>query len=143
MSNTVGVGLPVNGHAGVSVVRFGPRLRQLRHARGKSLAVIAGLAGISQSYLSLVELGVRPVHRLPVIARLAWALEVPPKELLLAALDDYLAHGEWAHGEDVRPAEGTAWTRAGRCRGLPGVVPGAFGQHTADGPRTGLDTRPS
>jgi Helix-turn-helix domain len=35
----------------------GARLREIRKARGKSLTVIAGLAGISESYLSLLETG--------------------------------------------------------------------------------------
>jgi transcriptional regulator with XRE-family HTH domain len=90
----VGVGRLVDGRAGVPVARFGRRLRRLRHTRRKSLTVIAGLAGISPSYLSFIETGLRSVYRLPVIVRLAVALEVPPRELVLAALEDYLAHGE-------------------------------------------------
>lgn len=34
---------------------IGRRLRQIRNARGKSLVVIAGLAGISKSHLSRIE----------------------------------------------------------------------------------------
>lgn len=56
-------------------------LRQIRHARGKSLAVIAGLAGISPGYLSMLESGKRTLDRRSLIVRLAEALEVSPTEL--------------------------------------------------------------
>lgn len=111
----------VDGRAGVPVVRFGRRLRRLRHARGKSLAVIAGLAGISQAYLSCVELGIRSAYRLPLIVRLAAALEVSPRELVLLALGDYLAYGEGARSAE---AGRTARTRTGRCLACPVSFPG-------------------
>lgn len=60
---------------------IGRRLRQIRHARGKSLAVIAGLAGISTSYLSMIERGERAVDRRSLIVALANALEVAPTEI--------------------------------------------------------------
>jgi hypothetical protein len=86
-----------------------------------SLDVIAGLAGISRTYLGKVELGVRSGYRQPVIARPAMALEVPPTEPILLALEDYLAHGE-----DREPGEGdcTPVGRAGRCRMCPVSLPG-------------------
>jgi transcriptional regulator with XRE-family HTH domain len=82
------------------------------------------LAGISKAYLSCVELGVRPALRLPVLARLAVALEVPPRDLVLLALEDYLAYGE-----DPRPAEvanSADAGRAGRCRACPVSLPGGM-----------------
>lgn len=117
----MGVGRPAG--AGVAVVRFGDRLRRLRLRRGKSAAVIAGLAGMSQPHLSMMENGVRSAYRLPVLARLAWALDVSPRELVLAALEDYLVHG------DVEPTgEGdNADARGeptGRCRACPVALPG-------------------
>lgn len=60
---------------------IGHRLRQIRHARGKSLAVIAGLAGISTSYLSRLESGARALDRRSLIVDLANALEVAPSEI--------------------------------------------------------------
>ncbi|SEP74448.1 Transcriptional regulator, contains XRE-family HTH domain [Lentzea xinjiangensis] len=60
---------------------IGHRLRQIRHARRKSLAVIAGLAGISTSYLSRLESGARALDRRSLIAALANALEVAPSEI--------------------------------------------------------------
>jgi len=62
---------------------IGRRLRLLRHARGKSLAVIAGLAGISESYLSMLERGERVLDRRSLIVALANALRVAPSELTL------------------------------------------------------------
>jgi transcriptional regulator with XRE-family HTH domain len=59
----------------------GQRLRRLRASRGKSLAVIAGLAGISTSYLSLLERGERALDRRSLIVALANALEIAPSEI--------------------------------------------------------------
>ncbi|WP_083935868.1 helix-turn-helix domain-containing protein [Saccharomonospora halophila] len=60
---------------------LGQTLRRLRHARGKSLAVVAGLAGISPSYLSRLESGDRALDRRSLIVALADALDVAPSEL--------------------------------------------------------------
>ncbi|WP_084628213.1 helix-turn-helix domain-containing protein [Amycolatopsis nigrescens] len=60
---------------------IGRTLRQIRKARGKSLAVVAGLAGISPGYLSMLESGKRALDRRSLIVRLANALEVAPTEL--------------------------------------------------------------
>lgn len=60
---------------------MGHRLREIRDARGKSLSVIAGLAGISESYLSLLETGKRALNRRSLIVALANALEVSPSDL--------------------------------------------------------------
>ncbi|MGZ3141707.1 helix-turn-helix domain-containing protein [Lentzea chajnantorensis] len=60
---------------------IGRRLRQVRHARRKSLAVVAGLAGISPSYLSRLESGARALDRRSLIVALADALEVAPSEI--------------------------------------------------------------
>lgn len=60
---------------------MGRALRQIRHARGKSLAVVAGLAGISTSYLSRLESGERALDRRSLIIVLANALEVAPSEI--------------------------------------------------------------
>lgn len=60
---------------------IGRRLRQIRHARRKSPAVIAGRAGISVSYLSRLESGERALDRRSLIVALANALEVAPSEI--------------------------------------------------------------
>ena len=60
---------------------IGRKLRQIRQARGKSLAVIAGRAGISTGYLSRLEHGERALDRRSLIVALAEALEVAPTEL--------------------------------------------------------------
>lgn len=59
----------------------GRRLRQIRHARGKSLSAVAGLAGITPSYLSRLESGARALDRRSLIVALATAPEVAPSEL--------------------------------------------------------------
>jgi transcriptional regulator with XRE-family HTH domain len=60
---------------------IGQRLRRVRLARGKSLAVVAGLAGISKQYLSMLETGKRALDSVQLIAALADALEISPTEL--------------------------------------------------------------
>lgn len=65
---------------------IGRTVRQIRHAKRKSLAVIAGRAGISVSYLSRIESGERALDRRSLIIALANALEVAPSELTGAAL---------------------------------------------------------
>jgi transcriptional regulator with XRE-family HTH domain len=60
---------------------IGRRLREIRHWRGKPLRVVAELAGITESYLSLIERGKRPLDRRSLLESLAAALEVAPAEL--------------------------------------------------------------
>jgi len=65
----------------VDDAHMGRRVRQIRHARGKSLAVVAGLAGISKSYLGHIETGERALDRRSVIVAIANALEVAPSDI--------------------------------------------------------------
>lgn len=60
---------------------IGRRLREIRFWRRKSLRVVAGLAGISESYLSRLESGERALDRRSLIVALANALEIAPQEL--------------------------------------------------------------
>ncbi len=60
---------------------MGRRVRQIRTAQGKSLAVVAGLAGISDGHLSRIERGERALDRRSLIIALANALQVAPREL--------------------------------------------------------------
>lgn len=60
---------------------MGRRLRRIRVARGKSLDVVAGLAGISKAYLSMLETGERALDSVKLIVALADALEIAPSEL--------------------------------------------------------------
>ena len=60
---------------------IGRRLRRIRHARGKSLRVIAGLAGVSVGHLSEIENGLTALDRRSLIVALANALEIAPSEL--------------------------------------------------------------
>jgi transcriptional regulator with XRE-family HTH domain len=59
---------------------IGWRLRRIRDDRGKSLQVIAGLAGMSTSTLHRIEHGQRPVTLTEIVA-LANALKIAPSEL--------------------------------------------------------------
>lgn len=60
---------------------IGRRVRQIRYARGKSQAAVAGLAGISTGHLSRIERGERALDSRSLIVALANALEVAPSEL--------------------------------------------------------------
>ncbi|MGH3763947.1 MAG: helix-turn-helix domain-containing protein [Pseudonocardiaceae bacterium] len=61
---------------------IGRRLRQIRKSRGKSLVVIAGLAGMSKSQLDRIERGVVALDKLSEIVALADALQIAPSDLM-------------------------------------------------------------
>ena len=63
-------------------ITIGARLRILRRWRAKSQVELAGLAGLSPSFLSMVETGQRPLDRRSHIAALASALKVPETDLV-------------------------------------------------------------
>ena len=61
---------------------IGRRVRQIRRARGKSLRVVAGLAGMSKSHLDRIERGETALDRHSEIVALAEVLQVAPSELI-------------------------------------------------------------
>ncbi len=71
-----------SAHANIAgLAEISTRLRAARRRRGMTLQVLAGLAGLSQAYLSMVENGKRRLDRYSLIIALADALEIPPCEL--------------------------------------------------------------
>lgn len=60
---------------------IGRRVREIRSWRGVDQQALAGLAGISQSYLSMIERGERAVTKRATLEALANALQVSPTEL--------------------------------------------------------------
>lgn len=102
-----------SGMVAVVALNVGARLHALRLRRGMTLEVLAGLAGVAPSYLSMIENGKRRLDRYSTIISLAAALRVPPAELapgmpdrLLPALDetgrgDAIAPGETAHAKPL------------------------------------------
>ncbi|MFF3554373.1 helix-turn-helix domain-containing protein [Streptomyces tsukubensis] len=60
---------------------IGQRLRAVRRQRGMSLRTLAGLAGLSPGFLSMVENGHRHLDRTGHIVSLAEALQIAPVEL--------------------------------------------------------------
>lgn len=60
---------------------IGRRIREIRVWRGMSLRAVAELAAISESYLSRIERGERPVDRRSLLEAIAMALRVAPSEL--------------------------------------------------------------
>jgi transcriptional regulator with XRE-family HTH domain len=63
-------------------ITIGARLRTLRRWRGKTQVELAGLAGLSPSFVSMVENGQRPLDRRSHIATLASALKVSETDLV-------------------------------------------------------------
>src|SRR5581483_4812284 len=63
-------------------ITIGARLRILRRWRGKTQTELAGLAGLSPSFISMVETGQRPLDRRSHIAALANALKVSEADLV-------------------------------------------------------------
>ncbi|MET0135626.1 MAG: helix-turn-helix transcriptional regulator, partial [Kibdelosporangium sp.] len=61
--------------------QIGRRVREIRLWRGMNLAAVAGLAGLSTSFLSMVERGQRPITKRVHLERLADALRVSPADL--------------------------------------------------------------
>ncbi|MGY3679125.1 helix-turn-helix domain-containing protein [Streptomyces sp. TE33382] len=61
--------------------RIAERLRAARRRRGMSLRNLAGLAGVSVGYLSMVENGHRLLDRSSHITAFAEALQIAPSEL--------------------------------------------------------------
>lgn len=59
---------------GVESAEIGRRARLIRRRRGLSLDVVAGLAGISKGYLSMLETGKRRLERRGLLDALAGAL---------------------------------------------------------------------
>ncbi|MGH3999285.1 MAG: helix-turn-helix domain-containing protein, partial [Pseudonocardiaceae bacterium] len=60
---------------------IGARARMIRRRRGLSLDVVAGLAGITKTYLSMLELGQRGFNRRGLIEDLAEALSCSVADL--------------------------------------------------------------
>jgi transcriptional regulator with XRE-family HTH domain len=65
------------------LIRFGERIRALRHDRGLSQEALADATGLHRTYIGAVERGERNVA-LRNILRIAEALGVAPQELFAA-----------------------------------------------------------
>lgn len=82
---------PTDDAAGLGT-RLGARLRERRRELGRRLVDIADAAGVSTGYLSSIEKG-GSVPSLPVLARLAHALELSLAEMLRTSATERLARG--------------------------------------------------
>jgi hypothetical protein len=77
--------------------RIGERLRSARRQRGMSLRSLAGLAGVSVGYLSMVENGQRLLDRSSLITSFAEALQIAPAELTGQPFAPVDRHASAAH----------------------------------------------
>ena len=97
-------------------VRIGERLRFYRQAKGKTQAVVAGLAGVTEDYLSQIERGLK-TPTLPLVHRFSKILGVRVSELLGESATE---HDERVHPVGLR---GTACAHV-VCRGGGRAGPG-------------------
>ncbi|MCS5719837.1 XRE family transcriptional regulator [Herbiconiux sp. CPCC 205763] len=104
-------------------VAMGGRIRSLRRERALTLVQLAGLVGMSQPFLSLVERGHARLS-LASMARLSAALGVPSGALLATPPSERLTGGgvDVVHAKE-RPAAGhrAVWQLAQLPRGLFGI----------------------
>lgn len=82
---------------------IGAKIAYWRKRRGKNQTTLAGMAGITQPYLSQIESGVRPVGRRATLVALATALDVSVEELT------------------GQPGDPTAPARAGAAAWVPAI----------------------
>jgi transcriptional regulator with XRE-family HTH domain len=82
---------PTDDAAGLGT-RLGTRLRERRRELGRRLVDVAQATGVSTGYLSSIENG-GSVPSLPVLARLAHALELSLAEMLRTSATERLARG--------------------------------------------------
>jgi transcriptional regulator with XRE-family HTH domain len=74
---------------------LGPRLRERRMSLGRTLAEIAAQADVSPGYISAIEKGTS-IPSLPVLARIAHAIELSLAEILRSSNSALLARGRIA-----------------------------------------------
>lgn len=111
--------------------RVGTRIRQRRLELDRTLAEVAASADLSVGYLSSIEKGGK-VPSLPVLARLAHALEMSLAEILRTSASSRLSRGSLTSrlGHERLNAEGSQ-LRIVRLSGKPGSrgkAPLAFGR---------------
>lgn len=98
---------------------IGRRIREIRSWRGTTLRATAELAGLSESHLSRIERGERPVERRSTLEALAAALRVAPSELTGSAPRTADAQGGPAHEGLVRIEAAIDATELGEDPGGP------------------------
>lgn len=76
-------------------------MRERRRDLGRTLADVAGAADVSAGYLSAIENG-GSVPSLPVLARLAHALELSLAEILRTSATERLARGHLSSGPGTK-----------------------------------------
>ncbi|GAA4846594.1 helix-turn-helix transcriptional regulator [Saccharopolyspora rosea] len=102
----------------------GERIAYYRRRRGYSQAVLSGLLGRSEEWLSQIERGARDLDRLSVIRQVADALRIEPTKLLpgpFHATPRQTANGTVGTAPDAVPAIETAMLRYDGMASLVGV----------------------
>src|SRR5690349_15722098 len=108
---------------------LGPRIARARRRRGLSQAVLAGLIGRSESWLSQVERGKRGLDSHSVLVRLAEVLRVdiegPPDYDDSSARRDHQASAAVIALSASRMSPPTSPAVAAQCRGIRARAPGS------------------
>lgn len=102
----------------------GERIAYYRRRRGYSQAVLSGLVGRSEEWLSQLERGARDLDRLSMLVQVAEALKVEPAKLLpgpFHAKPRDAGHGTLGTAPDVVPEIETAMLRYDGIAALVGV----------------------
>lgn len=110
---------------------LGARLRERRRELGRTLAEVAAAADVSTGYLSSIE-NATSVPSLPVLARLAHALELSLAEILRTSASTRLARGRITNalGNTSLAADGSRMqiVRSAAKPGTAGASPVALGE---------------
>jgi transcriptional regulator with XRE-family HTH domain len=119
---------------------IGRRAREIRAWRGMKQDAVAGLAGMTAGYLSMIESGKRPVRTRATLEALASALRVSPAELTGKPYAPSDAESREAHA-NIRALEDalTAWWLGE----LPDAPDRAWNEIQADLDRVNRELRPN
>jgi transcriptional regulator with XRE-family HTH domain len=111
--------------------RLGARLRERRRELGRRLADVAQAAEVSTGYLSSIENG-SAVPSLPVLARVAHALELSLAEILRTSASERLARGRLSGARGTKrlaaPGSRMQIVRSARRPGDAGPAPVKLGR---------------
>lgn len=113
---------PTGTVMGMSQDFAGARIRYWRLRRGISQGVLGGLAGVSQSYVSQVESGLKDIDKRSTLIRFAEALQISVADIVDttdATTPEFIAAAATVpafRAASTPPAWGRLWSRGDRSR---------------------------
>jgi transcriptional regulator with XRE-family HTH domain len=91
--------------------RLGPVMKKHRIARGLTQAALGELLQIDQTYVSMIERGLRPIRDMGFLLRICRLLDIPPAELGLSS--EFVTAAATADDGEPGPGSG-GWAQAAR-----------------------------